>query len=395
MDATARMELKVGALVLAGMAAAVILILASERVRFERTYVVIAYLDNAGGLKPGSPVELAGIPIGSVASVRTTTDPRGPIVAQLHIQERYQLDRTARLALSTRGIFGDAYLSFSPGLEGSAPGDHLPMDGSAEMRVDPTFMERLTAQSEVIIEGLADLMQPEVRGHIKRIAAGGDALVTETRALVAAVRTDLDDLDALIADARATLAAVREEQLRLAAAGRTTLSGVDALVTRADTQLETSAPLFDAAVKELEALAHRLTSVSTGANELIAHLEKDRAMVMRQVLPAVTMTRRLLTGLGAGQGLLGQLLTSGALAQDFNHVLISIDDVSARIAERPEILIFGDSHERRLQARAAREARRVRRAFMEGFEYHRPAPETEPLDEVLDETGEAEAETEP
>ncbi|MFW5699037.1 MAG: hypothetical protein ACOCYN_04205, partial [Planctomycetota bacterium] len=87
--------------------------------------------------------------------------------------------------------------------------------------------------------------------------------------------------------------------------------------------------------------------------------------------------RQISGGLLAGRGVFGQLLTSGALARDLNTIAINFEGLSERLAEHPEVLIFGSSNEDRRKARERREERQVRRAFMAGFEYHDPQPEAE------------------
>ena len=63
-DHTVRFEMRIGLLVIGGMVAIVLMILASDIVSFEGRYRVTAYLQDAAGLKPGSPVSLAGIRVG-------------------------------------------------------------------------------------------------------------------------------------------------------------------------------------------------------------------------------------------------------------------------------------------------------------------------------------------
>ncbi|MDA3963763.1 MAG: MlaD family protein, partial [Planctomycetota bacterium] len=81
MDSTARLEMRIGLLVIAGVTALVVLILVSDRVSFDSSYRVTVYLQDAGGLNVGSPVKLAGINIGTVELIRPASDPRGQVQA--------------------------------------------------------------------------------------------------------------------------------------------------------------------------------------------------------------------------------------------------------------------------------------------------------------------------
>src|SRR5258708_3712649 len=117
---TRRLEFKVGILIVAGLAATVILILVSDRISFERYYKVTAYLDNAGGLRVGSPVTLSGIRVGDVETIATAKDPRGTIRVVMSVGQSHPLPADYTLQISTSGIFGDSFMAFSGGSDPKA-----------------------------------------------------------------------------------------------------------------------------------------------------------------------------------------------------------------------------------------------------------------------------------
>ncbi|MFW5751031.1 MAG: MlaD family protein [Planctomycetota bacterium] len=374
MSSTKGLEIKVGLLVFAGLAATVVMILATDRIGFEDTYIITAYLEDAGGLRTGSRVEMAGIPIGNVQSVTTTRDPRGPIKATLEVRDDVGLTRSSRLVLSTRGLFGDPLPSFQPGAEDDVP---LPIDGSAEMTVEPTLMDRLTGKIEGIIAGLAEMTDENTRAEFKQLVANANALVAESRGAMTRLEQRTAGLDRLIAEATSLSTTLHENQAGLSVKAESALEAVNAAATATKTHLDTAVPRLEALAESGAALATEGRGLIERSDVLLAAIAKDREAILTDVKAFTGDLRQISGGLLAGRGVFGQLLTSGALARDLNTIAINFEGLSERLAEHPEVLIFGSSNEDRRKARERREERQVRRAFMAGFEYHDPQPEAE------------------
>ena len=108
---------------------------------------------------------LAGMVADAHARIKLTTLPeRETVRVDIQILERYQIAENSSLQLATKGIFGDAYLSFSaPAEEGTG---FLPQDGSAAVVVEPTFFDKATKQLETISEGLAEVLGDDNRQNM-------------------------------------------------------------------------------------------------------------------------------------------------------------------------------------------------------------------------------------
>jgi phospholipid/cholesterol/gamma-HCH transport system substrate-binding protein len=75
-------------------------------------YDIRADFSNAGGLKSGSPVELAGVPVGHV----TTIHLKGTRVqVSLKIREGIPVQDDAIASIQTKGLLGERYITISPG----------------------------------------------------------------------------------------------------------------------------------------------------------------------------------------------------------------------------------------------------------------------------------------
>lgn len=75
-------------------------------------YSIYAEFDNVSGLKIGAPVEIAGVPVGEVSSIKLNTT---NAVLTLQIQDAIQLRDDDIAAIRTKGIIGDRFVKIIPG----------------------------------------------------------------------------------------------------------------------------------------------------------------------------------------------------------------------------------------------------------------------------------------
>lgn len=81
-----------------------------------------ARFSDATGIKEGSPVKLAGVVVGEVASVRLGEDERRSIVRML-IRESIDLPVDTMAQLRTNGLIGDRFIFLDPGKSEETLGD--------------------------------------------------------------------------------------------------------------------------------------------------------------------------------------------------------------------------------------------------------------------------------
>ena len=118
------MELSAGAFVFLGLVAiAWFAIQAGARFPVAgSTYSINARFSNAGGLKPGSQVFLAGVPVGRVDKINL--DPQFAAIVQMEIDKDVQLPNDTIASIKTSGLLGDRFIALSPGsaTQNFAPG---------------------------------------------------------------------------------------------------------------------------------------------------------------------------------------------------------------------------------------------------------------------------------
>lgn len=76
-------------------------------------YVVYAEFEKAGGIKPKAIVEIAGVEVGTVKSVRITKDYRAKVAIEIDKNIKLQEDSIA--SIKTKGLIGEQYVQISPG----------------------------------------------------------------------------------------------------------------------------------------------------------------------------------------------------------------------------------------------------------------------------------------
>jgi len=75
-------------------------------------YVIEARFNNIGGLKTGSPVEIAGVEVGRVEGIRLD-DYRALVT--MRMDETVDIQEDAIVSVRTKGLIGEKFLQITPG----------------------------------------------------------------------------------------------------------------------------------------------------------------------------------------------------------------------------------------------------------------------------------------
>lgn len=122
----AKLELIVGAFVLVGIVCLGYLSIKLGKLEVigGDLYEVDAQFNSASGLKAGAAVEIAGVEVGRVKSIRLQDD---RAVVRLAVQNGTKLYTDTIASIKTRGIIGEKFLALSPGGGGDPlkPGDTI------------------------------------------------------------------------------------------------------------------------------------------------------------------------------------------------------------------------------------------------------------------------------
>jgi phospholipid/cholesterol/gamma-HCH transport system substrate-binding protein len=119
-------ELSVGAFVLLGLTAIVwFAVQAGAGAAIGgSTYELKARFTNIGGLKPGSQVFIAGVPVGRVEKIDLNS--QYAAVVRLNVKQGINLPSDTIASIKTSGLIGDKYVALAPG----ADSNNLPPGGT-------------------------------------------------------------------------------------------------------------------------------------------------------------------------------------------------------------------------------------------------------------------------
>jgi phospholipid/cholesterol/gamma-HCH transport system substrate-binding protein len=119
-------ELSVGAFVLLGLAATIwFAVQAGAGAAIGgSSYEVNARFTNIGGLKAGSQVFIAGVPVGRVEKIDLNA--QYAAVVRLNVKQEIHLPSDTIASIKTSGLIGDKYVALAPG----ADSNNLPPGGT-------------------------------------------------------------------------------------------------------------------------------------------------------------------------------------------------------------------------------------------------------------------------
>lgn len=182
-----RLEIRVGILVAAGLAAVMAMILLIGRFAwFERTYTIYADFTDIEMLEVDFPVRLAGVKVGRVRDIQFVDD---KVRVAMTIKQEVGIRADAEVTITTGIILGETYVQISLG---SSEVPYLE-DGTVVQGIDPVSTGRLVATVQSVadrIDGLSGSMD-EVLGEGEK---------ADLKEIIATVRRLTENLDTMTSE---------------------------------------------------------------------------------------------------------------------------------------------------------------------------------------------------
>ncbi len=85
-------------------------------------YTVYAEFEKAGGIKPGSSIEMAGVEVGKVKSLGLDKNYQASVAMEIRSDVKLQEDAIA--SIKTKGLIGEKYVQITPGGSEKIIGDN-------------------------------------------------------------------------------------------------------------------------------------------------------------------------------------------------------------------------------------------------------------------------------
>lgn len=269
-----RVEIKVGMFVLAGLVllAAFVLLFSKGTAFWRATFELRLKSENVGGIKPGSSILLAGVPVGRVTGTELAPDGKG-VTIYLRILSKYLIYDDARFEIQQFGFLGDQYVAVYPG---ENRGRRLGNGDEVVCRNPFNLQETVAVAAETIT-------------RIGRVTTNVDAAVTDVR------RAVLND------QRLQNFGAAIDHFALLTADAMQAVSNVNSLVA-------SNALPVTVAISNLNAFTLRLSPLVGNVNQLVTNNEPGITAAIKNIESASALLTNLLHELEQGQGTAGRLL---------------------------------------------------------------------------------------
>lgn len=341
MENEKRITARVGTFVIIGLVAlgAVVFFLGGERGAFSRYNTYTASFGSIEGLKPGSPVRLAGVEVGTVKAIRffdNLEDQRVQVEFQVQAKFADRIRADSKASIGSRGLLGDKVVDLSLGspsqAEVAAGGELLSApaaDFTEMMKKGGQVLDNTVAITNDIREVIAAYNTPAFKEDITGLVGGGREILDQVRSGKGALHTLIYDAETgaqvkgLVAEASG--AARRAD----AAIGR--VDAILAQVQKGDSLV--GALLYDKSGKgavqdlskaadEFGRLAEAVRTEKAGfAHQLIYGGEPGQPNMGEELAAASRDLREIVAKVKAGDGSLGALINDPTVYEDLKGLL--------------------------------------------------------------------------
>jgi phospholipid/cholesterol/gamma-HCH transport system substrate-binding protein len=271
---------------------------------FSRRYIVKAYLFEAGGLREGAQVRLAGVAVGNVRKIQISpfSERSRAVEIVMRVARTYQREiRADSIAtIATVGLLGESYVDISRG----SPGHDVIPEGGVLKTSEEADIKQIVQNANDVISNLR-VLSTTLNGITSQIQSGKGSVgkLVYDQTLYNRLDKTTDELGRMITNV---------EQ------GRGTLG-----------KLLVDESVYTTTMATLDRLNKVIDDVQHGQGSL-AKFVSDPS-VYNNVNHLVTQANSLVDNLNQGQGTLGKLAKDPQLYNRLNETLDHFDAVSARI----------------------------------------------------------------
>ena len=301
-------QLRVGLMVIVSLTVLAIgIFLISGQVGFfSRRYTLKAYISEAGGLREGAQVRLAGVAVGNIKAVQISPYPESAraveIVMRVARTFQNQIRADSVASIETVGLLGESYVNLTRG----SPGQEVVADGG--------------------------VLKTSEEADIKRVVQNANDVIVNLRVLSA----KFNDIASQIQSGKGSLGKIVYDQALYNRLNKTA-DTVDRMTTRIEQGEGTIGKLVadDTLYKTTLAAVDRLNKLVDDVHHGQGSFAKFVAdpSVYNNVNHLVTQANSFVDGINQGQGTLGKFAKDPQLFDRMNQTFDHLDKVSQRIAD--------------------------------------------------------------
>lgn len=326
-------ELKLGVLTIAALivAATTIFLVMGGKGFFWQRYALKTRFGNVAGLKPGSPVRVAGKEVGSVKDVEFAGE-QVDVLFEVNKSVRERITTGSVARLGSVSLLGEAAVDITP----STRGMPIPEWGYVPAGRPPSQISDITDTAGQGIE--------EIRGLVHDVRAGRGTvgkLITDDRlyAELQQFATSANEVTRAISGGRGTVGRLINDPQTIEALNRSLKNVED--VTR---RLNAGEGSLGKLLKD-EAFAQSLTGATDNLRTLTDRLKRGEGTAGKLMTdPALfnrmndltTRLNQVIAGLNAGEGTAGQLLKDKQLYENMNKAVLEFQSLLTEIKKDPK-----------------------------------------------------------
>lgn len=298
-------ELKVGITVIVGSLtlALLVFLISGTSGLFTKKITLITYFDNAEGIRAGQPVDLQGVAIGNVQTVRVVPGrPASPVQVVMRVNAKFQpfIHQDSEATIETAGVLGESFIDIdSRKATGPVVKDGTELKpGNAPGIQDVVRTSQTSLQNVDILVKRADSILAEIQngnGSLGKLIYD-PTMFNKINLILNQVQGLLND----VSNGKGTIGKFFADDSLYRKA--------DSLVTKADLMVD---------------------EINKGHGSL-GKLVKDDALY-NNATQTIATANKLITDLNAGRGAAGQLLKDEELARKLKNMVEKLSAISDRL----------------------------------------------------------------
>ena len=299
-------QLRVGTMVIISLAilAIGIFFISGQVGFFSRRYTLKAYISEAGGLREGAQVRLAGVAVGNIGKVQISPYPESARAVEIvmGVARTYQdqIRADSRASVATVGLLGESYVDITRG----SPGQEVIADGG--------------------------VLKTSEEADVKRVVQNANDVILNLRVLSA----KLNDITGQIQSGKGSVGKLVYDQTLYNRLNNTT-DHVERMVTRVEQgqgtlgKLLADETVYTTTLATLDRLNKVIDDMQHGPGSL-AKFVSDPS-VYNNLNHLVTQANSLVDNVNQGQGTLGKLAKDPQLYNRLNETFDHLNALSIRM----------------------------------------------------------------
>lgn len=338
-------QLKVGVLVLVALVALtalVFLMSGNTGGFFQGHFRIRSYFENSAGLKVGAPVNLDGVTVGSVTSIRLAPERKlTPVEVIMKVSQKFQpmLKSDAKSSLDTIGVLGDTVVDINSKF---ATGPPIQDGGELKTTESPSLTDVIKS-SQGTIEQL-DTILAQVNDLINKLSSGNGSiaqLINNPSLYNKAVATlnQLQGIANTVNNGNGTIGKLMQDPTLY-----NRFNDAADHLQHISAELDSGQGTMGKLLKD-PTLYNNLKESSASLNKILAQVNSGKgALGMMTKDPkfaaklndTVTKLDSVLAQVDSGQGTIGKLLKDPTLYNNTNQLMTNSSDLMTAIRKNPK-----------------------------------------------------------